>query len=220
MVRCANCGGSHKTAREARECFNTPLPTRSASTTQVQGVSGPTERQKAYIADLVRQTGVTLDKPLNQYSVVEASRLIEKLLERRRTTPARNGQQGTAGTQGRRVSRDQVHQPIEDGMYRMQDGTIYKVQHAVHGSGRQYAKKLVVVQEPERDDEGDIVNPGTIKFVYISGAIWAIRSEHRMTIEQAKEFGALYGTCVRCGRTLTKEKSIERAMGPVCAGKI
>lgn len=98
---------------------------------------------------------------------------------------------------------------IEDGMYLL-DGEIYKVQHAVHGSGNQYAKRFVPpVTEGER---------GT--FDYAPGMVRQLRPEHRMTIDQAREYGALYGTCIRCGKVLTKEVSIERAMGDICAGKI
>lgn len=95
---------------------------------------------------------------------------------------------------------------LEDGMYKVGD-TIYKIQHAVHGSGRQYAKQLV-------EDNG------VWSFEFAAGAIKKIRPEHRLTMEQAAEFGALYGTCCVCGRTLTDEKSIERGIGPVCAGRL
>jgi len=95
---------------------------------------------------------------------------------------------------------------LEDGMYKVGDA-IYKVQHAVHGSGRQYAKQLVE-------------NDGEWSFEFAAGAISKIRPEHRLTMEQAAEFGALYGTCCVCGRTLTDEKSIERGIGPVCAGRL
>lgn len=98
---------------------------------------------------------------------------------------------------------------IEDGMYIL-DEAIYKVQHAVHGSGRQYAKRLIPpLAEGERAE-----------FIYVPGAVRKLRPEHRMTVEQAKEWGALYGTCVRCGRVLTREDSIERMMGRICAEKI
>lgn len=95
----------------------------------------------------------------------------------------------------------------QDGMYRMDD-TIYKVQKAVHGSGRLYAKRLVV--------DGF----GKAHFEYAAGIVYRLRNEHRMTLEQAKEFGALYGTCCVCGRTLTREESIEAGIGPVCAGRL
>lgn len=47
-----------------------------------------------------------------------------------------------------------------------------------------------------------------------------ITAEHRMTLEEAKEYGKVTGTCCQCGRKLTKEESIQDGIGPVCAGKI
>lgn len=98
---------------------------------------------------------------------------------------------------------------IEDGMYIL-DGVIYKVQHAVHGSGKQYAKRLVPPTQ-----EGDRAT-----FEYAPGMVRKLRPEHRMTMDQAREFGALYGTCCQCGRVLTNEDSIEAGIGPICAGKL
>src|SRR5690554_3742006 len=98
---------------------------------------------------------------------------------------------------------------IEDGMYVL-DGTIYKVQHAVHGSGNQYAKRLVPPAQ-----EG-----GRATFEYAPGVVRKLRPEHRMTMEQAKEFGALYGTCCQCGRDLTNEDSTEAGIGPICGSKV
>lgn len=98
---------------------------------------------------------------------------------------------------------------IEDGMYVL-DGEIFKVQHAVHGSGRQYAKQFIAPA-----NSGD-----RAEFAYAPGIVRQLRPEHRMTMDQAREYGALYGTCVRCGRVLTREDSIERMMGSTCASKI
>lgn len=95
---------------------------------------------------------------------------------------------------------------LEDGMYRLGD-VIYKVQHAVHGSGRQYAKELVQYGD---DSWG---------FEFAKGIVYKLRPEHKMSLEDAKEFGALYGTCCVCGRTLTNEASIEAGIGPICASK-
>lgn len=94
----------------------------------------------------------------------------------------------------------------EDGMYRM-DGTIYKVQEARNGSGRLYAKVLA--------DNGD----NTFSFEYAAGIVYKLRAEHKLTLDEAKEFGALYGTCCVCSRTLTNENSIEAGIGPICASK-
>lgn len=108
---------------------------------------------------------------------------------------------------------------VEDGMYRTPDGTIYKVQFAVHGSGRRYAKRLVVDQAWERAADGAVIREGRSHFDYEAGAIDRLTSAMRMTLDEAKAFGALYGTCCQCGRTLTDEKSIAAGIGPVCAGK-
>ena len=118
---------------------------------------------------------------------------------------------------------------LEDGMYRM-DGTIFKVQHAVHGSGHQYAKKLVGHRycEGHESTDGNITycngdcRPAVEtewKFEMAPGMIRRLRPEHKMSLADAKKFGALYGTCCVCGRTLTDEVSIEAGIGPVCAQK-
>lgn len=95
----------------------------------------------------------------------------------------------------------------EDGMYRMADGTIAKVQIAVNGSGNLYAKRLVV-----GDREG--------RFEYEPGLIRKLSASDRMTADEAAEFGRLYGFCCVCGRTLTDETSIAAGIGPVCAGRM
>lgn len=97
---------------------------------------------------------------------------------------------------------------LEDGMY-LRDGIIYKVQHAVHGSGKQYAKQLV----RDEDDATDW------HFEYAVGMVYKLGPSMKMSLEQAKEFGALYGTCCVCGRTLTDENSIEAGIGPICASR-
>ena len=91
-----------------------------------------------------------------------------------------------------------------EGMY-LKDGVVYKVQRAVHGSGNLYAKKF--------DAESK-------KFEYVGVApLRMLSSADRMTLEQAKNYSALYGVCIRCATKLTLEESIERAMGRTCAGK-
>jgi hypothetical protein len=140
---------------------------------------------------------------------------------------ARKAESGWAylnGTQERRTTVAVLERPrtaiTEAGMYRIlvddpdaeggQTGRIFKVQLAVHGSGRFYAKELL----PGSDDDGDW------KFVYTPGAINLLFAEDRMTIEDAAKFGQIYGVCCRCGLTLTDEKSIKAGIGPICAKKI
>lgn len=91
----------------------------------------------------------------------------------------------------------------EDGYYR-KDGTYYKVQIAKNGSGNLYAK----VWDAECGS-----------WEYTPGAINKISADDKLSVEEAGEFGKLYGVCIRCTRPLTDEESIAAGIGPICAGK-
>lgn len=93
----------------------------------------------------------------------------------------------------------------ETGMYRV-DGRIYKVLPS-RTSERHYAKELVGETETG------------FRFTYAPGAMRFIRAEHRLTDEQAREFGRTTGVCCVCARLLTDPKSIAEGIGPVCSGK-
>lgn len=95
---------------------------------------------------------------------------------------------------------------ISEGMY-MLNNVIYKVQIAHYGSKQLYAKAL-------------IQNNLKWKFKYEQGAIKKLKSEHRLSIDEAKCFGKLYGVCCVCGRILTDEKSIDAGIGPVCSQRL
>jgi hypothetical protein len=123
--------------------------------------------------------------------------------------------------------REQRVEPVGEGFYR-KGSDIYKVQIAVHGSQMPYAKLLVLDELADEElnaqqlkaklaDLGKKFHKG--RWEYAPGAVRSLRVEDRLTVEEAVELGQLYGMCVRCGRTLTKEISIERGMGDVCAGK-
>ena len=100
---------------------------------------------------------------------------------------------------------------VDDGYYVLegQDGDgvivtkVYKVVTS-QTSGRPYAKVL----------------EGT-SWEYAPGGVraLALNKATPLTLERAQELGQLYGVCVRCGRTLTDEGSIERGIGPICAAK-
>lgn len=125
-----------------------------------------------------------------------------------------------------------VRAEVPEGMHQV-DGAIFKVQRAVHGSGNLYAKRLTAASHPSASDGrcycsdlqgvlcGVCREPGQTEwaFEYAPGAMRYLSEETRMTMEQAKQFGALYGACCVCGRTLTSEDSIKAGIGPICAGK-
>lgn len=98
-----------------------------------------------------------------------------------------------------------------EGMHRLADGRIYKVQIAHHGSGRPYAKILITRELADGTHRAS--------FEYAQGAIRNLSSATLMTMDEAKAYGALYGVCCVCAAVLTDERSIAAGIGPVCAGK-
>lgn len=86
--------------------------------------------------------------------------------------------------------------------YYILDGKIYKVQVSPN-SGHAYAKVF-------SSDTG---------WTYITGMVYKLNNASPLTLEQAKEYGKLYGQCIVCARTLTDEESIAAGIGPICAGK-
>lgn len=106
---------------------------------------------------------------------------------------------------------------LEAGMYK-KDSVVYKVQRAVHGSGNMYAKALVYF-DPNGYEAKEAEDGGGWQFVYHQGAINMLSPEDKMSLEEAQEFGRIYGVCCRCGATLTDENSIEAGIGPICASK-
>jgi len=87
------------------------------------------------------------------------------------------------------------------------DGKVYKVQVAVHGSGRKYVKQL--------DAEA-----GGWEYLGRNGVFHKLSENTLMTLEDAASFGKLYGMCCVCGATLTDEGSISAGIGPVCRDKL
>jgi hypothetical protein len=107
---------------------------------------------------------------------------------------------------------------LDDGMYRRpKDGKIFKVYHTVHGANVQVAKELIVVDAGLKTDDGSWYRQPTVKFDYRGRKpLYTLTPAMRLSIEEARDFGACYGTCCICGRTLTNELSIHLGIGPIC----
>lgn len=151
----------------------------------------------AEIAELEGNEIIDYSEKFAAFSKREASAMIEEL----KATVTKLRQAKWAQERAEREAARKASVKVEAGIYLL-NGVVHKVQKAVHGSGNLYAKVL---------QDG--------AFVYAPGAIRSLLPEHKMTLEQAKEYGHLYGVCCNCGATLTDEKSIEAGIGPVCAKK-
>lgn len=182
-------------------------PEKAGTAARTTGARMATEKQQALIAKLLDEKdldamvfnptpGVSLEcrtdwnLAVSGFTTQQASRAIDALFSYpRKSQPSSSTSSDT----------------LEAGIY-LHDGEVFKVQKAVHGSGNMYAKKLVVEVPGEKG-----------RFEYAAGMIRKLQASEKMTLEQAKEFGAIYGVCCNCGATLTNEDSIEAGIGPVCA---
>lgn len=155
-----------------------------------------TDKQTAFLSTLLGEKDLTgtafpawTQDVCQELTTREASAAIDALLKlpRARRTPDGGG-----------------GQEVSEGMWlvgaSVATGRVFKVQ-AARGSGNLYAKELV---------DGS--------FQYVAGAARTLaRQGRKLTLEEAKAYGALYGTCCVCGRTLSDEDSIAAGIGPVCA---
>lgn len=136
--------------------------------------------------------------PLSKAGASKLIELLKGLPKREVIAPVADAPQGVKNTA-----------ELTDGIYVMADGSTVKVQEARNGSGHLYAKAM--------DADG--------RFNYVGGLIgkvaaqWRHNTARKMTLAEAAEYGALYGRCIECGRTLTDEDSIERGVGPICMTK-
>lgn len=203
-IKCGNCKAHHPTVHDVRACYGVPpvasgTPSESVSQGRAHEASLPvaaTAKQMAFIGRLCEERLLSADAYVGA-TKQQASAAIERLLAMPKAAPKAHPDAPV-----RQAA------PLTDGMY-FKDDVVYKIQKAVHGSGHLYAKRLV-----PGDGYGS-----KARFEYAPGAMKVLTLADRMTLEQAKEWGALYGTCCKCGRTLTDEGSIEAGIGPVCAQK-
>lgn len=171
-------------------------------------------RQINYIGVLRKKCGLSFEIPLEAGETVDID-LASKMISALQAEIEVNGEVAAPAKTATPPLPPKVKVAIEDGMYSY-NGGIYKVIHAVHGSGFQYAKKLSTYKTTDAD--GNEVTKA--EFVRAYDILRKLRPEHLLTVDEAKKFGALYGICVRCTRTLTREDSIERMMGRTCAAKM
>lgn len=239
-IKCGKAHGYHATVDDVRRCYNgedvdfveverTPDGQDRATRPQVRRV-----RERLLVVFSTNGHRITTAKPVEAYGRREISPLIDLLNKNDRISPevmhnfglvfdvaAEEAEDGESLAPSK--PRDYVDprataerpfdsETLEDGFY-VYNGIVYKVIRAVvQGSGRKYAKKL--------QTDG--------RWAFARGLVKHLRPEHKMTLRQALETAhlhatsvdsRLYGRCFVCGRTLTREDSIERMMGPVCAGK-
>lgn len=159
-------------------------------------MSGITPRQQEYLIDLLEQREVPNAQELHDrivdadFTMAEASAQIDHL----KSCP--------------RKQRKTQAEP-EAGMYRLDDGTIVRV-YLGQQSGKMLAKRLVETPEEQHTHE----------YEYMGLAVRFVKPDTaRLSLEEAKKFGRMTGTCCVCARRLDNPESVEAGIGPVCASK-
>lgn len=110
-------------------------------------------------------------------------------------TPERSAQ-----AQEKPISRDRV---LGEGYFKHGE-TVAKVQIS-KTSGKPYAK---------------VLDLETGRFEYAPGVVSQLAESDRLTVEVAAAMGRATGVCMICARELTNPESIERGIGPICAGRL
>jgi hypothetical protein len=200
------------TAPAAQEVtVSDPFATATEAAAPIVDLRSP--RQRELMDSLIAQLG-ELDHEVS----LAALNYTDKMTTAGRWTPGRDG--NASDWISRMIAKvkelkdakraAQAAQPVEleDGMYLL-DGQVIKVVHAIHGSGRQYGKRLVAPEAPGENGSWERV-PGIVN---------RLTPAHKMDLVKAMELGEVYGCCVRCAKGLTKESSIRQQMGDTCASK-
>lgn len=83
---------------------------------------------------------------------------------------------------------------------------------------RLYAMELVINDLGERNPDGTWKVRPRFEWIYQNGHGLAkkIRSDWRATPQQMKQWGDIWGHCIKCHSELTRQDSIERGMGKTC----
>ena len=97
---------------------------------------------------------------------------------------------------------------IEEGMYRSENGTIYRVRRSKQ-SNRLYAMEF----RPDAPTKSE-------RFVFARGAMATLRATDRMSVDEAQRIGVQFGVCCVCGAVLTATESVANGIGPVCARRV
>lgn len=87
--------------------------------------------------------------------------------------------------------------------------------------GRLYALDLIIHDPGERGLDGGWERRPSFEWVFQSGKgiIYKLDASWKATPEQVKQWGDLFGQCIRCLADLTVQKSIDQGMGDTCFKK-
>lgn len=112
------------------------------------------------------------------------------------------------------------------GTYVAPDGAYYRVSKTQQNK-QLIVKRLVITKDAVKNRAGKVIEPADHNWEYLGkfSHVMPLKTLQdnpawKLTVDQAKQAGLLFGMCVRCGKKFTREESIERGIGPVCIQNI
>jgi hypothetical protein len=146
--------------------------------------------QVAYLRSLIAQREVPASVKDMDVAAIPA-RQASALIDTLRMAPyASKGEATAKATPGYYVQGDDVYVVVEN-----------------KAKTSTYAKRMVVTGN-------------TGRWEYAPGVGRTLAGLEPLTVARAATLGRLHGVCMVCGRTLTDPESVERGIGPVCAGRL
>ena len=95
----------------------------------------------------------------------------------------------------------------EAGVYVSEESGEYLRVYLGQESGHMLAKQIFLEE-------------GEVSYTYLGAARRYITPDYRRcTLEEAGSLGKASGICIHCGRRLDDPESVDRGIGPICAGK-
>lgn len=106
---------------------------------------------------------------------------------------------------------------LQAGMYTADDGITQKILRVY--LGQQSGRLLVKMIHLQDTEEYGYQYIGSLSTVVGGRSKLGKVKLTKMSLEEAKKWGRMTGSCVACGRRLDVPESVEAGIGPVCAGK-
>lgn len=95
----------------------------------------------------------------------------------------------------------------EAGVYVSEESGEYLRVYLGQESGHMLAKQIFIEE-------------GEVSYTYLGAARRYLTPDYRRcTLEEAGSLGKASGICIHCGRLLNDPESVDRGIGPICAGK-
>jgi len=229
-MKCGNCKQEHSTTEEVKACYSGEQQTLAGverTPPPAQVVSGPTQNQRNFITQLLEQTGKTEDEvSMDTFTMQEASDLISQLLDERKALGKRNPEPTRLPSN---IKGEEVPQGIYTVVFSEEYGDYITLRFRAPKQGKWRGTQLVeFLYGPDNDHDyrrcGNWTGDGYRVWADFKresritrGITFMATANKEDTIIAGEAYALRSNNCWRCNRTLTREESITRGMGPICA---